>query len=575
MRQPSTRLTGVLLLSLVLGLGAGACDDEDEDGEGDRVHPTPSAGPEAPPIPDPGEAFELSASELRDAVRDGARRVAGRAPGAETVRMALQVAELARLWALRAPRDEGLEVAREVLTTASRDRSVPGACEAALALARLEARDEVALQRAHRVAYRTTRRFAGREGATECVAEARRMTRVLDAHRPDPDVLAAIDAHPEGVEERPSVERWAMDRAPDSGPPATLEEVVVYGAGRSAETRAPGVVRVVLRFDRVAVFTRGEIPGGGDDPDRLYLDFERTRLGPGMGGGRRVGAGGLERVRLGRRGEGDVRVVFDVHPESSQRLFFLSDPYRIVVDIERAASRSGAAANGKARRPVRTILLDPGHGGDDYGARHAGLQESQLTLDITRRTARLLERRLPEARILMTRHGDDFVSLEQRTAMANAAGADLFVSVHLNASEEPVAKGGAATFVLDVNDDAQAMRLAARENGTTVEEVTGLQRILATLHRRDQDEASRRLAAQVQRGLLGRARQVVPGLADRGVKEALFYVLVGARMPAVLVEASFLTHPVEAQMLQTDRYRQALADGIAEGIQRYVQSTGR
>lgn len=566
-----------MLLSLVFGLGNGGCDEGG--GEGERAAPAASAEPErepeAPTIPDPGEAFELSASELGAAVRDGARRVAGRPPGADTVREALRVAELARVWALRAPGEGGLEVAREVLTAASGDRTVSGACEAALALARLEARDAVALERAHRVAYRTTRRFAGREDAAECVAEARRMTRILDAHRPDPDVLAAIDAHPEGPEEGRSVERWAADRAPDTGPAATLEEVVVYGAGGSAQARAGGVVRAVLRFDRVAVFTRGEIPGGDDGPDRLYLDFERTQLGKGMGGGRRIDAGGLERVRIGRRDGGEVRVVFDVHPDSSHRLFFLSDPYRIVVDFERDASRSAGAVDAVDRRPVRTILLDPGHGGDDYGARHAGLHESQLTLDITRRTARLLERRLPEARILMTRHGDDFVSLEQRTAMANAAGADLFVSVHLNASEKQVAKGGAATFVLDVNDDTQAMRLAARENGTSVQEVTGLQRILATLHRRDQDEASRRLAAQVQKGLLGRARQVVPGLADRGVKEALFYVLVGARMPAILVEASFLTHPVEAQMLQTDRYRQALADGIAEGIQRYVQSTGR
>jgi N-acetylmuramoyl-L-alanine amidase len=156
--------------------------------------------------------------------------------------------------------------------------------------------------------------------------------------------------------------------------------------------------------------------------------------------------------------------------------------------------------------------------------------------------------------------------------MANAAGADLFASIHLNASEQPVDHGGVATFVLDSSDERQAIRLAARENGTTPAEVTGLQKILAGLHRREQVAASREVARDVQRATLQAGRRILPSLHDRGVKEAMFYVLVGARMPAVLVEASFLTHPEQAKALETERYRQALAEGIAVGL---VRSLGR
>ena len=131
--------------------------------------------------------------------------------------------------------------------------------------------------------------------------------------------------------------------------------------------------------------------------------------------------------------------------------------------------------------------------------------------------------------------------------------------------------GGVATFVLDTDNDRHATRLAARENGTSASEVTGLQRILAGLHRDDQVAASRAAAALVQRTTLVAGRRVIPTLPDRGVKSAMFYVLVGARMPAILVEASFLTQPEEARHLRTERYRQTLAEGIADGVVRYAR----
>jgi N-acetylmuramoyl-L-alanine amidase len=147
----------------------------------------------------------------------------------------------------------------------------------------------------------------------------------------------------------------------------------------------------------------------------------------------------------------------------------------------------------------------------------------------------------------------------------------LFVSIHLNAWAT-TDQGGVATFLLDTSDDSQALRLAARENGTEVSAVTELQKVLAGLYRRDQVAQSQRLAEAIHQQTLSAGRSVLPALVDRGVKRAMFYVLVGARMPAVLVEPSFITHPDEAQALTTDAYRDRLAAGIAAGIGRYARS---
>jgi N-acetylmuramoyl-L-alanine amidase len=271
-----------------------------------------------------------------------------------------------------------------------------------------------------------------------------------------------------------------------------------------------------------------------------------------------VDGGGV--VAVGRRGG---RVEIELAEGARAQAFDLGS--RFVIDVEARANvdeRVGTAS--------RLVVIDPGHGGDDFGARFDGLKEAQLVLDLSERAARIVARRLPSSRVVLTRTRDEIVGLEQRAAFANAVGADLFVSVHLNAADEPVRVGGVTTFVLDVTDDRQALRLAARENGTPVAEVTGIQRLLARVHRADQVERSRRLAEHVHAATLAGGRRVLPDLPDRGVKSAVFYVLVGARMPAVLLEASFLTKPEEAEALRSETYREALAGGIAEGIVRYV-----
>ncbi|MFO0681728.1 MAG: N-acetylmuramoyl-L-alanine amidase [Sandaracinus sp.] len=362
-----------------------------------------------------------------------------------------------------------------------------------------------------------------------------------------------------------------MPHAAASAPPSTVAEaaqvarVVGLALPEIDPASPPESVRVVVSLDRAAHFEREDLDASGSLPRRLQLSIDDADLAPSLPALAPVGAAGLTRVRTSETDEG-ARVTFDLEPDAVAQVYLLRDPMRIVVDV----ARPDVAADPSARRRVRLVVLDPGHGGDDFGARAFRLRESDLTLDLAMRTRDALLRRRPDIRVVLTRENDTFVSLEQRTAMANAIGADVFVSIHLNAAWEPVDHGGVTTFVLDTTNDAQAVRLAARENGTSTRDVTELERILAGLERGEQSEGSTRLADRIHFGTLSAGRRVLPHLHDRGVRSAMFYVLVGATMPAVLVETSFLTREDEADALRTERYRDALAGGIADGIARYA-----
>lgn len=573
MRSPSagsTRGAGRWLAAIALAICAGCGDGA----EADRDARAAPGEREPPPSIDELEAWSLPIEEVERAAERLAGEAAEHEASPEGVRRAREAARLRRAIAKRRGDDGALAEARRLLTAASRRKSLEGACEAALELAALEARDAVDLGRAYAIAYRTARRFAGMEGREACVAEARRMTSVLDGYRPAPDVLAAIDADPDADDPsaatarangRSDVARWAAGRGDVGG--ARLGQIAVYGAVAPGGERVDrdAVVRIVLAFDRVALFEHGELPADGALPKRAYVDFQGIRVAPDLPRTVPVDAGGVARVRIGTPGPGKTRVVFDLERGVESHLFFLTDPFRVVIDFQRSEAVP-ASENG-----LSVVVLDPGHGGNDFGARNGELREARLVMDISRRVADVLRRRLPSTRVLLTRTTDDPISLEQRVAFANAVSADAFVSIHLNADDEPVEHGGVATFVLDTTNDRQAMRLAARENGTTTAEVSGIQTILAHLHRSGQVGEARRLAESIQRATVTSARTMLPSVPDRGVKSAMFYVLVGARMPAVLVEASFITQPDEAAMLRTERYRQKLAEGIAEGIVEYAR----
>lgn len=345
----------------------------------------------------------------------------------------------------------------------------------------------------------------------------------------------------------------------------TSVRVVAPGVPRD---HPPASVRVVVALDRRAEFARHDYAPLDGMPRRLVLTIANTTLAESIEATTAVDVAGLTRVRTTADDTG-ARITLDLTEDATPHVVAFVDPMRLVIDVSRPDPNAEASASTERHR-VRLVLLDPGHGGDDFGARAFRLRESDLTLDLAMRTRDALLRRRPDIRVVLTRENDTFVSLEQRTAMANAIGADLFVSIHLNAAWEPVDHGGVTTFVLDTTNDRQALRLAARENGTTEGEVSALERILAGLQRGEQGAASSVLADRIHFATLSAGRHVLPQLHDRGVRSAMFYVLVGATMPAVLLEASFLTREDEANALRTERYRDTLAGGIADGIARYA-----
>ena len=350
--------------------------------------------------------------------------------------------------------------------------------------------------------------------------------------------------------------------------PAVLEAIRVFG-----NTQRPGEataqVRVVLSFDREAIFRRSEHAAGAGQTRQVFLELDGATPSAALAQLVNVNAGGVQRIRTQALPDGQLRVSFDVESDAGYRMFHLTQPYRLIMDFRRAQATARAGA-------AWTVVLDPGHGGAQDGASGPnGLEESVVALSLAKRVQKALLRQLPGSRVLLTRDRDATVSLEERSALANALDADLFVSIHLNASPSPTDRGGVSTYVLDTSSDAQAMRLAARENDADVAEVTGLQKLYASLYRKDQVAHSLQLAHAVQARTLARGRALLPGLEDRGVKKAMFYVLVGTTMPAVLCEASFITRPDEAAALATDGYRDALADGIADGIAEYSRAALR
>ncbi|MBM9537247.1 N-acetylmuramoyl-L-alanine amidase [Desulfobulbus alkaliphilus] len=216
---------------------------------------------------------------------------------------------------------------------------------------------------------------------------------------------------------------------------------------------------------------------------------------------------------------------------------------------------------------IRKIVIDPGHGGKDPGAMAFGVKEKEVVLKVSQKMARILEDNFGYEAVL-TRSSDIYIPLEERTAIANTEKADLFVSIHVNAHPDKTI-GGVETYFLNLATDAHAMRVAARENATSTHNIGEMQDILSTLMNNSKIDESSRLAQFIQNHLASGLGTYQP--YDHGVKQAPFYVLIGAEMPAVLVEISFITNPIEAELLQTDSYLQAIAAQIANGIAAYVE----
>jgi N-acetylmuramoyl-L-alanine amidase len=344
--------------------------------------------------------------------------------------------------------------------------------------------------------------------------------------------------------------------------------------------------------------------------------------------------GFLKNIRVAEFEPGRTRVVLDVDGVDDYKVSMLSNPPRLVIDVygkqpgkqvdatapkagvkktiveadddddsttpaasarrsERTASgvtpateraRIETAENSHEAKPtargdrsliralglkIGKIVIDPGHGGHDTGTIGPdGLEEKDLVLDVSKRLGKLLETRLG-AEVEYTRTTDTFVPLETRTAIANQDHADLFISIHANSSGDPDARG-VETYYLNFTSASDALEVAARENSSSDKSIYELQDLVKKIALKEKIEESREFASDVESSLYSGLAAKSPGLRDRGVKKAPFIVLIGANMPSILAEISFVSNPTDERKLRTGAYRQRIAESLYHGIAKYA-----
>lgn len=376
-------------------------------------------------------------------------------------------------------------------------------------------------------------------------------------------------------------------------PSATLNEMKHWST--------PDYTRISLELDRDVTWEAHELgKGSPGKPGRIYIDLKRTRLGKDVKD-ITIGDGLLKGARIAQYKTDVVRVVLDTENISDYKIFPLSDPARLVIDVrgERQTTISRlepvvaampervvvpklpeqpVAAEKKAKPPkkktiskIRRIVVDPGHGGHDPGAvGPSGIQEKDVVLAIGLKLKEMLTDELG-VDVVMTRSTDVFIPLEERTAIANKVGADLFLSVHANAAPNRSA-AGIETYYLNLAKTDKVAQLAAKENGTSLEKVSVLQAILFDLMANYKLNDSAHLADEVQKSLHKKIRNRYNEVKNLGVKQGPFYVLVGASMPSILVEAAFLSNATEESRLKDPAYQEMAAEGILDGVRSYITS---
>jgi N-acetylmuramoyl-L-alanine amidase len=338
--------------------------------------------------------------------------------------------------------------------------------------------------------------------------------------------------------------------------------------------------RIVIDINGPVEYTQNRIP----NPDRLFFDLKKCSLSKKIKSRLKVDDGILKTIRIAQYAPDTVRLVFDVNKLNKYYSFMLEDPNRLVVDVyskERnvtPGNSNKSPVNIKKRfQKVRTVVIDAGHGGKDPGAiGPKGLKEKDVTLQVSKKLGKLLEKK-HKLKVVYTRDKDKFVSLNQRTHIANSKKADLFISVHVNASRKRSVKG-IETYFLNWTNDREAMRVAARENKISIKKMKKVQDstqfILQDLARKNKNEESMRFAHSVQNSMVSTMKKDYSRIDNLGVKYALFYVLVGAEMPSILVEVSFISNRIEEKRLSTEAYKNKLAEAIAKGVNAYItQST--
>ena len=368
----------------------------------------------------------------------------------------------------------------------------------------------------------------------------------------------------------------------------------------------PNFTRIVLDIGKLREYTFGEL----QDPGRIYVDVLQAKLNPILQGqSYPVKADYISQVRISQKTPSTVRVVVDVEfPRIlSHRVYPLLDPFRLVIDIypretkapssptppdkplppadktqppvkrEVAPRDPNLAGTSLARQlglGVRTIVIDPGHGGPRPGTiGKSGLQEKTVNLDVALALQKLLKEKAGLDAIL-TRESDVDVPLDNRTVIANQKRADLFVSIHSNAHRDRK-RSGVETFFLNISPDPSVIELAAAENATSTKNIGEMKTILQKIVQNSKIQESRDLAEFIQKNLVRSLAKDLPSVRSLGVKGGPFWVLIGGEMPSVLVEISHLSNAKEEAKLKTKKYRELAAQGIYDGIMEYIRSLGK
>jgi len=357
-----------------------------------------------------------------------------------------------------------------------------------------------------------------------------------------------------------------VSSAQDEAPQSILSSIRYW--------KDPNYIRIVIDLSSPVTFQEKYLP----NPDRLFIDIHNTRITTEINP-IHIGDGVVTQVRTGQHDKETVRVVIDLSAKAGYKILPLTSPDRLVIDILRDSAPPVNESEQKIEKESnndiitarQTIVIDPGHGGKDPGAiGKSGLREKDIVLDVGLRLRKLIKERLG-ANVIMTRETDVFIPLEERTAIANTKGADLFVSVHANASRRTGAKG-VETYLLGRATDRDAMATAERENSASEKSLNTLELILTDLMNTAKKEESLRLAYYVQENMIGHLEKRYK-VTDLGVKQAPFYVLVNARMPSILAEISFISNPEEERLLSEEGHRQEIAEAILAGIRKYIQAT--
>jgi N-acetylmuramoyl-L-alanine amidase len=354
----------------------------------------------------------------------------------------------------------------------------------------------------------------------------------------------------------------------------------------------PNYTRVVIDTDRETAFSSHLLKKDPsiNKPQRLYVDLSNSRLGKHIKKLYPIDDDLLSDARAGQNTPTSVRVVVDIKSFKTYEIFSLKDPFRIVIDLTGTGASQTAPKlppvplpdDGSKDPPgalarqlalgVSRIVIDPGHGGKDYGAPGyiKGVHEKNVVLALSKRLAKKIRQEI-KCEVILTRSRDKYLTLEERTAFANTKSADLFISIHTNSHRNRRAYG-IETYFLNLATDDEAIRVAAFENATSAKNISDLETILNDLMQNSKIHESSRLAVHTQSSLVNHLKKKKwSRIKDKGVKQAPFYVLLGAQMPSILIETSFISNPRECKRLTNAKYQDRLSEAIVMGIKKYIK----